>query len=234
MYPLALLAGGLATRLRPITEKIPKSLVVVASQPFIFWQLRYLKQQGVDQIVICTGHLGHLIEQVVGDGSTFGLQVRYSSDGPTLLGTGGAIRNALPLLGEKFFVLYGDSFLPINFLALKNFYDSNQPDALMTVMRNQDRWDRSNVVFQDGILKEYNKQLSKPQMTHIDYGLSILSATVFDAHSGAFSFDLADFYGKLILEGRLAGYEVFERFYEIGSHHGLRETEDFLMKQDLP
>lgn len=233
MYPVAILAGGLAKRLHPITEKIPKSLVLVAERPFIWWQLRYLKQQKVDQVVLCTGHMGEMIEQVVKDGRDFGLRVQYSPDGPTLRGTGGAIKNALPFLGERFLVLYGDSFLPIDFAAVQKFRERKEPQALMTVLRNQDRWDKSNVVFQDGVLREYNKRLSKPEMTHIDYGLSILTAKAFDPYLGTTTLDLAELYEALALKGELMGYEVFERFYEIGSHQGLRETEEFLRKQDL-
>lgn len=233
MYPVAILAGGLAKRLHPITAKIPKSLVTVAGQPFIFWQLRYLKQQGISRVVVCTGHMGEMIEQVVADGSAFGLHVQYSPDGPALLGTGGAIRNALRYLGEKFFVLYGDSFLPIDFSAIKNFYDNNKCAALMTVMRNQGRWDKSNVIFENGVLKKYDKNISKPEMTHIDYGLAIMTANIFSSYYEKAAFDLADLYRELSLKGELAGYEVFKRFYEIGSHQGLKETEEFLLKQDL-
>lgn len=233
MYPVAILAGGLAKRLHPITKKIPKSLVVVAERPFIWWQLRYLKQQKIDQAVLCTGHMGEMIEHVVKDGRDFGLRVQYSPDGPTLRGTGGAIRNALPLLGERFFVLYGDSFLPIDFAAVQKFRERKESQALMTVLRNQDLWDKSNVVFQNGVLREYNKRLSKPEMTHIDYGLSILTAKAFEPYLSTTTFDLAELYEALALKGELVGYEVFERFYEIGSHQGLKETEEFLRKQDL-
>ena len=113
--PVAILAGGLATRLRPITEKIPKSLVDVAGEPFIVRQLDYLFRQRVRDVVLCIGYLGEMIEAVVGDGSRFGLRVSYSIDGPILLGTGGALRRAAPLLGEAFFVLYGDSYLPVDY-----------------------------------------------------------------------------------------------------------------------
>jgi len=230
MYPIAILAGGLAKRLHPITQNLPKSLVTVAGKPFIWWQLHYLRQQQIQQVVLCTGHMGEMIQQVVQHGQEFGLHVQYSPDGPALRGTGGAIKNALPLLGERFFVLYGDSFLPIDFAAVQQAYESDQSAALMTVLRNQDQWDKSNVIFENSTLKNYNKHMPSPEMTHIDYGLAILTAKIFESYVGVTAFDLADVYEKLAQNKELKGYEVFERFYEIGSHQGLKETEEFLLK----
>jgi len=232
MYPVAILAGGLAKRLHPITQNLPKSLVTVAGKPFIWWQLHYLRQQQIQQVVLCTGHMGEMIQQVVQHGQEFGLHVQYSPDGPALRGTGGAIKNALPLLGERFFVLYGDSFLPIDFAAVQQAYESDQSAALMTVLRNQDQWDKSNVIFENGALKDYNKHTPRPEMTHIDYGLAILTAKIFESNAGISAFDLADMYEKLAQNKELKGYEVFERFYEIGSHQGLKETEEFLLKRN--
>ena len=113
--PVAILAGGLATRLRPVTEDTPKALLDVAGKPFVVRQLEYLRQQGIVRVVLCVGYLGEQIRAVVGDGSALGLEVLYSWDGPQLLGTGGALRHALSALGEQFMVLYGDSYLPIDF-----------------------------------------------------------------------------------------------------------------------
>lgn len=232
MLPVALLAGGLATRLRPITETIPKALVNVAGQPFILRQLAYLRDQGVRKVVLCIGYLGEMIEAVVGDGAQFGLQISYSPDGPALLGTGGALKQAVPLLGDAFFVLYGDSFLPLDFAAVEQaFVQSGQP-SLMTVLRNGDQWDKSNVLFADGHLVEYNKRAPRPEMSYIDYGLGVIKAGVLDACPPAQPFDLADVYQTLSLQGQLAGMEVFERFYEIGSHTGLKQTEDYFFTKE--
>jgi NDP-sugar pyrophosphorylase family protein len=227
MHPVAILAGGLATRLRPITEKIPKALVDVAGQPFICRQLLYLREQGVSKVVLCIGYLGEQIEAVVGDGNQFGLSVLYAPDGPKLLGTGGALRQALPLLGDDFFVLYGDSFLPVDFAQVQAAYAKSGKPALMTVLRNANRWDKSNVLFRNGQLIQYNKHNPSLDMEYIDYGLGIISAGCIDAFPLGQAFDLADLYQQLSLEDRLAGFEVHERFYEIGSHSGLRETEDY-------
>ena len=229
MLPVAILAGGLATRLRPITETIPKALVDVAGQPFIARQLWYLRAQGVYKVVLCIGYLGEMIEAVVGNGSKFGLDVSYSPDGPVLLGTGGAIKKALPMLGDQFFVLYGDSFLPVDFGVVEQAYLASGLDALMTVLKNGDQWDKSNALFSNGKLLEYNKRAPLPDMTYIDYGLGVVSARVLDAYPAALPFDLADVYQALSMQGQLAGLEVHERFYEIGSHRGLKETEAYFL-----
>lgn len=230
MLPVAILAGGLAKRLRPITETIPKALVEVAGRPFIEWQLDYLYRQDIKHVVLCLGYLGEQIEALIGDGTRFGLRIDYSYDGDQLLGTGGALRKALPMLGGVFFVYYGDSYLPIRFIDVEDSFRTQGRPALMTVLKNGGRWDRSNVLFSDGKLLEYNKHAPSNNMDYIDYGLGVLSAELLLSFPDKQPFDLADVYQCLSLEGRLAGYEVFERFYEIGSFGGLKETEEFLTR----
>lgn len=232
MFSVAILAGGLATRLRPITETIPKALVDVSGKPFIVRQLSYLREQGISHVVLCIGYLGDMVREVVGSGDSFGLEVSYSEDGPNLLGTGGALAKAIPVLGDDFFVLYGDSFLPVNFSAVQDAYEKSKQPALMTVLKNQNQWDKSNVLFVDGRLHEYNKRTPRAEMTYIDYGLGVVSASVLKQRSVAQSFDLADVYQDLSLQGQLAGLEVYERFYEIGSHTGLKETEDYFLTKE--
>lgn len=222
--PVVILAGGLATRLRPITEDMPKALVDVAGQPFILRQLDQLRRQGVRRVVLCVGFRGEQIEAVVGDGAALGMAVSYSQDWPNLMGTGGALKRALHLLGSQFLILYGDSYLPIDFAPVERaFFDSGKP-ALMVVHRNDGKWDKSNVLFRDGIVVEYNKRAPSPNMNYIDYGLGVMSAAVLANENADGPFDLADVYHQLSVSGRLAGYEVHERFYEIGSHSGLAET----------
>jgi N-acetyl-alpha-D-muramate 1-phosphate uridylyltransferase len=233
MIPLAILAGGLATRLRPLTQTIPKALVVVAGKPFICHQLEYLYEQGVRQVVLCVGYLGEMIESEIGDGSRFGLDVSYSPDGSALLGTGGALRQALPMLGRNFFVLYGDSFLPVDFRPVEKAFFASKKLALMSILENNGRWDKSNVDFRNGELLEYNKISPRPDMSFIDYGLSVLSSGAFDKYPDGQAFDLAELYQELSLDGHLAGYQVFKRFYEIGSHQGLAETEDYFLERGL-
>jgi NDP-sugar pyrophosphorylase family protein len=232
MLPVAILAGGLATRLRPITETIPKALVDVAGKPFIVHQLCYLRQQGITHIVLCIGYLGEMVRDVVGSGERFGLKVSYSEDGPNLLGTGGALTKATTLLGSEFFVLYGDSFLPVNFSVVQEAYKQSKQPALMTVLKNQNQWDKSNVLFVNGKLIEYNKRAPRAEMSYIDYGLGVVSASVLNQRPVGQSFDLADVYQDLSLQGLLTGLEVHERFYEIGSHTGLKEAEEYFLKKD--
>lgn len=226
-FPVAILAGGLATRLYPITQTIPKALVEVAGQPFILHQLDYLQRQGVRRVILCVGYLGGEIQALVGDGSVRGLSVSYSQDWPKLMGTGGALRQALPLLDSQFLVMYGDSYLPVDFASVEQAFLSSGKPALMTVQQNEDRWDRSNVLFSNGVLVEYNKRAPSTEMRHIDYGLGALSARILANESSTEPFDLADIYHKLSRSGDLAGYEVHERFYEIGSHEGLAEAAEY-------
>jgi MurNAc alpha-1-phosphate uridylyltransferase len=230
MLPVAILTGGLATRLQPITLTIPKSLVKVAGKPFIFYQLKYLRQQGIKKVILCTGHLGQMIKSYVGDGSRFNLKILYSSDGNKLLGTGGAIKKALPLLGDKFFVLYGDTFLPIKFNNVEKTFLLCKKLCLMTILKNQGKWDRSNVLFKKNLLVKYNKKKPSAKMEYIDYGLSILSASIFDAYSNKKRFDLSSIFETLSAKRQIKGFEVYERFYEIGTLKSIKETEKYLNK----
>lgn len=228
MLPVAILAGGLATRLRPLTEKIPKALVEVAGKPFIFHQLDWLKRQKIKQVVLCVGYLGEMIREKVGSGKHWGIDIQYSFDGEKLLGTGGALRKALPLLGNEFYVFYGDSYLPIDFPPVQESFHASGKPALMTFLKNQGRWDRSNVEAHQGRPIAYSKGSPTPAMEHIDYGLGVLSRRALESWPGDSPFDLADLYQDLALQGNLAGHEVTDRFYEIGSQEGLMETEKFL------
>lgn len=228
MPPLALLAGGLASRLGSLTARVPKSLLSIAGEPFIAHQLRFLATQNIRDIVICCGHLGEQIEAFVDDGSRFSCRVRYSSDGPLLRGTGGAIRNALPLLGPRFWVMYGDSYLTAPFAPILEAFLNSASPAMMTVFRNEDRWDRSNVHYTAGKILRYDKRDPQPEMRHIDYGLSLFSAETFHRQPDRAAFDLSTLQSRLAEEGALAGYDVAERFYEIGSISGLEETDAFL------
>ena len=230
MPPLALLAGGLATRLRPHTLQVPKAMIEVAGEPFIAHQLRLVRRERVSRVVLCVGYLGEQIEAFVKDGKQFGVAVDYCYDGPTLLGTGGALRRALPHLGSEFLVMYGDSWLDNAFAPIVSvFRDSGKP-ALMTVFRNEGQWDVSNVQFKNGIIHRYDKIERVPKMKHIDWGLSIVKADLLVRQPSDTKFDLAEIYSDLARRGQLAGYEVTTRFYEVGSIEGLRETDALLRK----
>lgn len=224
-----ILAGGLATRLRPITEKIPKALIEINNVPFIDYQLNYLKKQGITNVVLCTGFLAEQIVNYVGDGSRYGLKVVYSNDGEKLLGTGGAIKNAAKFLDDDFFILYGDSFLPIEFLPIYNKFKFNKLPALMTILENNNQWDKSNVIF-DGIqINLYDKKNYSDQMNYIDYGLSICKKDIFIKTTYDI-FDLAEIFTLLSKENHLDFYEVNQRFYEIGSQQGIEDFSNFALK----
>jgi len=223
MIPLAILAGGLATRLRPITEVIPKSLIEIEGKPFVHWQLLQLAKAGFTSIVLCVSYKSDLIESYLGSGARYGLKIQYSHDGPSQVGTGGAIIKALPLLGDKFMVLYGDSYLPINYqLVERKFFACEEP-ALMTVYMNKGKYDSSNVTFSNGKLISYKKETKSPDYTYIDYGLSCFDHLIFEKYLRDEPLDLGQIFTDLSAQKMLAGYEATERFYEIGSHQGIRE-----------
>jgi NDP-sugar pyrophosphorylase family protein len=229
-YPIAIIAGGLATRLKPVTEKIPKSLVDIGGEPFIAHQLRLLLANKFEHVVICAGFLGEKLQAYVGDGQAFGIRVEFSFDYPDLLGTAGSIKKALPLLGDAFFTLYGDSYLPCNFGEVqRSFALSGQP-ALMTVFRNDEQWDKSNVEYEQGRIKRYDKLQQLPGMHWIDYGLGAFRRTAFDPVPDGKPYDLALLYQHLLQQNQLAGFEVKERFYEIGSFAGIEETRRLLAR----
>jgi len=231
MLPVAILAGGLATRLRPATEKIPKSLLEVNGEPFISHQLRLLKAGGVSQVVLCVGFLGEMVRDVVKNGHAFGLDVHYSFDGPALLGTAGALKRALPALGKAFLTLYGDSYLLCDYVEVARGFEASGKQALMTVFRNEGQWDTSNVEFEDGAILAYNKKERTPRMNFIDYGLGAFTAKVFERVPADKAFDLAELYAEILSDGELAGMEMKQRFYEIGSPAGLEETARFIASQ---
>ncbi len=225
---IAVLAGGLATRMRPQTETVPKAMLDVNGEPFIAHQLRLFRREGLRRVVLCLGYLGEQIVDYVGDGSGFGVDVDYSFDGEKLLGTGGALRKALPMLGESFFVIYGDSYLdtPYGPIATR-FLESGKP-GLMTVFHNEGRWDTSNVIFKDGKIVSYSKTHKSPDTKFIDYGLGILRYSVLRRYAAGQVVDLSDVYSQLSDRGELAGYEVRTRFYEIGSPDGLIDTSSYI------
>jgi len=218
--PVAILAGGLGTRLYPLTARLPKALIEINGEPFLAHQLRLLRARGVERVVLCIGQHGERIREYAGDGARFGLQIDYSPDGPTLLGTAGAVRQALPLLGEAFFVVYGDSYLPCSYREIAEAFHAASQPGLMTVYRNEGRWDASNVEFDAGRIVAYDKKNRTERMQHIDYGLGVFSRAAFE---GAAQPDLAEVYGDLLRRGELAAFKVRERFYEIGSFEGIEE-----------
>jgi NDP-sugar pyrophosphorylase family protein len=226
--PIAVLCGGLATRLWPLTEKIPKSMIEIAGEPFIAWQLRLLATAGFRNVVLLCGYLGEQIEQFVGDGQKFGLKVRYCHDGDNPLGTGGAVRRALPILGSTFMTIYGDSYCPTDYRRIYSAYLSSGKAALMTVFRNENKWDKSNVEYRNGCIVRYDKKNADEAMTYIDYGVNVFTDSVFAVMPENEAFDLAVIQTDLARKGNLAGIEVSERFFEVGSHGGIDDFRAFV------
>jgi len=228
MLPIAIIAGGLGTRLAPLTEAVPKALIPINGRPFIEHQLALLRAQGITNVVLCVGHLGEMIEHHVGDGSRFGCNVAYSYDGPARLGTAGALAKALPLLGEGFFMTYGDSYLCCDYSAVAaSFVQSGKP-ALMTVFRNDGQLIPSNVLYRDGRIEAYAKERPTPEMRYVDFGLSVFERRALAGIPLDRPTDLLVVFAGLVRRGALAGYEVPDRFYEVGTPEGIAETEAFL------
>lgn len=201
-------------------------MIKVGGEPFIAYQLRKLKKQGIHQVVLCLGYLGEQIQTFVRSQKNFGLDVKYVYDGDKLLGTGGAIKHALVHFANHFFVLYGDSWIEVDYQQTWKEFISQNKSALMTVYRNENKWDTSNIEMEGSNIKLYSKLMRNKNMTHIDYGLSILSKTVFDDYPPNKEFDLSIILESLSLKGDLAAFEVRERFYEIGSEKGLTDLEN--------
>src|ERR1035441_4421082 len=228
MLPIAILAGGLATRLRPVTETVPKALIEVAGEPFPAHQLRLLRRPGFERVVLLGGYLGGRIEAFAGAGRAFGLRVEYAFDGPQLLGTGGALGRALPLLCDAFAAIYGDSYLPCDYRAALGAFTESGKLGLMTVHRNEGQWDTSNVEFTGGRILAYDRANRPPAMRHIDYGLGAFQRVAFDEVPAGRPYDLAEVYQGLLRRGELAAWESPERFYEIGSVEGMGDLGEFL------
>jgi NDP-sugar pyrophosphorylase family protein len=227
------LAGGFGRRMLPYTEDVPKYLLPVAGHPFADWQLSWLAADGIERVVLCVGYRGDLVRRYVGDGSRFGLDVHYVDEGADLLGTGGALRLAVEQeqADSTFFVLYGDSYLPIHLREVEEAYACQRAPVLMTVYRDTAGLERPNAVFDGSMVTHYEKGLIDPlpQMRHVDYGLSVWQRRIVESLVPMDEVvDMAELFTRLSLSGELAGWETRQRFYEIGSREGLSELDSFL------
>jgi len=217
--------------MQKIAGDLPKSLIPIEKKPFLHYQLTWLGRQGISDVVMCTGYGADQIERYAKDGRAWGLTLRYVNEGDRQLGTGGALRLALDkgCLQAEFAVIYGDSFLPIDFSPLWAYFQSRKEPALMVVLKNDGRWDKSNVNFDGQKVTRYDKRQGDPGMRFIDYGLNFLrSAVVQKEFPAQGAYDLADCFHTLSERGDLAGYEVKNRFYEIGSPQGLKDFSEYL------
>jgi MurNAc alpha-1-phosphate uridylyltransferase len=228
-----ILAGGLGTRMRPFTDTTPKTLLPVRGRPFAHYQLHWLASQGVTEVVYSIGHRGEMIRRYWEREASPIPSLCYVDEGEQLLGTGGALSLAREqgVLEDRFLVIYGDSFLPVQFAPIWQAFQSSGLPALMTVLRNRGRWDKSNASYQDGRVRFYNKA-GGPDMEYIDYGLSAFRREVLDGWGGQ-SYDLAAVLHNLSVQGMLAGFEVDQRFYEIGSPAGLSDFEEYLEREEF-
>lgn len=227
IYPVVILAGGIGSRLGRLTKKIPKALIRLNGKPFIHYQLTLLSKQGIKEVILCIGYLGDKIKKFVGDGKKFNLKVKYSYE-KKLLGTGGAVKNAFPLIEKNFFITYGDTYLPINLINIQNKYDKLKSKALITIYKNSNKLDKSNV-FLNGQSIVYNKKVNFKKMKYIEYGLSIFNKEIFK-HFRKKKFDLSDVFYFLSKQKLLDYHIVKKRFYEIGSISGLKDSKKYLKR----
>jgi NDP-sugar pyrophosphorylase family protein len=218
-----ILAGGLATRLRPLTEQIPKCLIKIHGKPFMEYQIDLLRSKGIKRILLCLGYLSEQVTSYFRNGHAFGVQISYSLEDDQLLGTGGALRQAYPLLEQEVLLLYGDSYLEFSWPEMLAHFRKTKSAALMLVHRNQNQWDQSNVVLENGYVKIYDKKNTLPEMEYIDAGLSILKKEAIREIPPNQFYDLADFYQALARRKLLKACEIQQRFYEVGSPAGLKE-----------
>jgi len=227
---MVILAGGLATRMRPLTLQLPKSMLQIKGRPFLEYQLELLKEYEIKDILLCVGYRGELIKDHFGDGRKFGVNLSYSFDGDKLLGTGGALKKAYKLLNENFFLMYGDSYLPYDYQEIERHFRDSVKLLLMVAYRNQNRFDRSNLLIQDGMIKLYDKTLQGENLEYIDAGLSILKKEVLNLVPEEEPYDLEELYRTLISEEEMTAFEVKQRFYQIGSFEGLEEFKNLVEK----
>ncbi len=231
---MVILAGGLATRLKPLTDSVPKSMVRVEGRPFLEYQLELLRENGICNIVLCVGHLSRMVKEHFGDGFRFGVKIVYSDEGKELLGTGGALKKAEPLLEDRFFVMYGDSFLMYDYQAIRSYSGRFPNFCVLVVYRNENLYDNSNIAIQDGLVSAYDKANPDGKLVYIDAGLSILRREYISQIPSHQSSPLEELYCKIIDDRNMLAYEVDQRFYEIGSPRGLREFQRLLKNESAP
>lgn len=225
-----ILAGGLATRMMPLTSKLPKSMLQIKGRPFLEYQLELLKEYEIKDVLLCVGYKGELIKDHFGDGRKFGVNLAYSFDGDKLLGTAGALKKAYKLLGENFFLMYGDSYLPYDYQKIEESFKRSNKLSLMVAYKNQNRFDKSNILISEGLIKLYDKTLQGENLEYIDAGLSILKKEVLNLVPDDEPYDLEELYRTLISEEEMSAYEVKQRFYQIGSFEGLEEFKNLVEK----
>ncbi len=226
--PLAILSGGLGTRLLPLTNDLPKAMLKICGEPFVHWQITLLAKSGIEKIVYCSGFKSEIIENYLEDGSRYGIEIEFSHDGPEPLGTAGALKKAIPKLGEQFMVIYGDSFLPIDYRAVEKAFELSKKPALMTVFFNEGKYVESNVKFSHGEILKYSKLQNDKEMKYVDYGINCFQSELFSHSRNVVPMDLSEINCDLVEKKQLAGLEVFDRFYEVGSFKGIADFTQYI------
>ncbi len=227
---IVILCGGLATRLLPLTQEIPKSMVEVEGKPFLKYQIELLKKNNISDIVLCIGYKGEQIKKYFGDGERFGVKVRYSSDKNKFLGTGGAFKKAENLLEDVFLVMYGDSYLPFDFQKAIKFFEKFDKLGLMVVFKNFNKYEPSNVWVEGDLVKDYSKERKTKKMKYIDYGVSIFRKEALKFIPENQFYDLSQLHKFLIKKRELLAYPAEKRFYQTGSLEGLEEFKKYIKK----
>jgi len=223
-----ILAGGLGTRLGVLTKNTPKPMIPVNGKPFLEYEINLLKQNGIDEFVLCVGYLGELIQSHFGNGDRFGIKVQYSLDGPKLLGAAGALKQAEPLLQDSFFVTYGDAYLRADYRNIMAHLKSSKKLGLMTVYQNHNRFGKSDLVVKDGLVVKYNKKDQSEDMVWINYGVSALRKEALQFIPPGEECGEEQFYGEMIKRKELVAHPVSNRFYEIENPNSLKEFEEFM------
>jgi len=226
---IVILCGGKATRLYPLTKKISKSMLKIAGKPFLEHQINLLKKNGIRDIILCVGYKAEQIKKYFKNGEKFGVKIKYSSDGKKLLGTGGALKKAEDLLEDSFLVMWGDSYLPFNFRKAIKFFKKYNKLGLMTVYKNLDRYEPSNVEIEKNLVKSYSKKRKTRKMKYIDYGVSIFRKDVLKIIPESKVYDLSKLQQALIRKKQLLAYPAEKRFYQIGSPGGLEEFKKYII-----
>jgi len=228
MLPVAILAGGLATRIRPITNDVPKSMIDINGQPFLEWQLQLLEKNNCEAVVLCVSHKAQIIEDFVKNRSKSQMEIQFSWDGEKQLGTGGALAKAMKKLGPTFLVLYGDSYLPLNYEEVASYFIKSNKLGLMTVMENELGLEQSNAIFQNGHVSKYSKHFPEKAMKYIDFGLGAFRADSFKDLTLNEPTDLSVIQADLATRNELIGFEVKERYYEVGSFQGIVDFQKYV------
>jgi NDP-sugar pyrophosphorylase family protein len=228
---MVILCGGLATRLGSLTITVPKSMIKIYDKPFLEYQIEILKKRSLKNIVLCVGHLSEQIEKYFGNGEKFGVNIKYSYDGDKQLGPIGALKNAEELLEEIFFIMYGDSYLDIDFQKMSSYFKDNKKLGLMAVYKNFDKYDKSNLIIKNNIIIGYGEKERTKDMVYIDYGTSILRKKSLNEIPKYTFISTGQFFSKLISKHELLAFEIKKRFYHIGNPDALEEFGNFIKTQ---